>query len=344
MGEARPGAGWATGENEDRVRASADDGTPLRDEAADWLLRLQAAPDDPVARAEFQAWLSTSDSHRRAWQSVQRAWRLSGELALPQQPSPHAALSAVPAKARPRRVRLALGLAVAAVAGMAMFSFAPFLSLWLQADHLTGVAELREITLEDGSVIVLDAGSAIAIRHGAERRAVTLLAGSAFFRVLPARDRPFVVVADDVTVTVTGTAFDVRSGAGGVSVAVQSGTVEVAVAGRVHHADTLAGGERLDVSRATRQVARAEIAPQDVALWRERRVVVDGAPLAEVVDELRRHYGGLIVIRDASLASRRVTGVFDLRHPADALEAIARSQHGSVTRIGQFLLVLSAGS
>lgn len=326
------------------MRGSADDGTPLRDEAADWLLRLQAAPDDPIARTEFQAWLSTSDSHRRAWQSVQRVWCLSGELALPEQSPLHATFPAAPANARPRRVRLALGLAVAAVAGMAMFHFSPFLSLWLQADHLTGVAELREITLEDGSVVVLDAGSAIAIRHDAERRAVTLLAGSAFFRVLPAQDRPFVVVADDVTVTVTGTAFDVRSGADGVSVAVQSGTVEVTVAGLKHEADTLASGERLSISRATRQAARAEIAPRDVALWRERRVVVDDAPLAEVVDELRRHYGGLIVIRDASLASRRVTGVFDLRHPAEALEAIARSQRGSVTRIGQFLLVLSAAS
>jgi transmembrane sensor len=77
----------------------------------------------------------------------------------------------------------------------------------------------------------------------------------------------------------------------------------------------LTRGERLSVNRGSRQVVKSEIAPQDIASWRERRLVVDGATLADVVEELGRHHAGVIVLRDRRLAERRVTGVFDLRRP-----------------------------
>ena len=320
------------------MKPAADDGE-LRGEAADWLMRLQASPDDATVRAGLDAWLAASDSHRRAWQSVERVWRLSGGLPMADVP-PSGTVVDLP---RARRARRALTIAVAALAACIALYFAPVLKLRLQADHMTSVAELREVTLEDGSVVHLDAGSAIAVRYGPTRREVALLAGRAFFEVTAARDRPFVVVAEDVTVTVTGTAFDVRSASDGVTVAVQSGTVEVCIEGS-GIAGILTRGERLSVSRGARQVARSEIGPQDVASWRERRLVVDGASLAEVVEELGRHHAGIIVVRDRSLADRRITGVFDLRRPVEALTAIARSQHGSVTEITPYVLVVSAGA
>ncbi len=320
-----------------------DEGEPLRAEAVDWLMRLQASPDDATVRADLDAWLAVSDSHRQAWQSVERVWRVSGELPAMDGPIPgNITPGNIVALQRSRRPRRVLGIAVATLAACLALYFVPVLKLSLQADHMTSVAELSDVTLEDGSVVHLDAGSAIAIRYGATRREVALLAGRAFFDVVAAKDRPFVVVADDVTVTVTGTAFDVLSVGDGVTVAVQSGTVEVGLdGGRI--AGVLTRGERLNVSHGAGQVARSQVDPQDIAAWRERRLVVDGATLAEVVEELGRHYAGVVVLRDRSLADRRITGVFDLRRPVEALAAVARSQHGSVTAITPYLLVISAG-
>ena len=323
---------------------ATDEGEPLRAEAVDWLMRLQASPGDATVRADLDAWLAVSEAHRQAWQGVERVWRVSGELPAMAGPIPgNITPGNIVALQRSRRPRRALGISVAALAACLALYFAPVLKLSLQADHMTSVAELSDVTLEDGSVVHLDAGSAIAIRYGATRREVALLAGRAFFDVVAAKDRPFVVVADDVTVTVTGTAFDVLSGGDGVTVAVQSGTVEVGLdGGRL--AGVLTRGERLRVSHDTRQVARSQVDPQDIAAWRERRLVVDGATLAEVVEELGRHYAGVIVLRDRSLAQRRITGVFDLRRPVEALAAVARSQHGSVIAITPYLLVISAKS
>jgi transmembrane sensor len=323
------------------VKPAIDESEPLRGEAVDWLMRLQASPDDAALRAGLDAWLASSDAHRRAWQSVERVWRVSGELPAAGAP-PAATIVTFPRARRVRRAGRALGIAVAALAACVALYFAPILKLRLQADHLTGVAELREVTLEDGSIVHLDAGSAIAIRYDSTRRGVALLAGRAFFEVSASKERPFMVIAEDVTVTVTGTAFDVRSSSDAVTVAVQSGTVEVEERGRI--AATLTRGQRLSVSLDSRQVGMSEIAPQDVASWRERRLVVDGATLADVVEELGRHHAGVIVLRDRSLAERRITGVFDLRRPVEALHAIARSQHGSITEITPYVLVVSPGS
>lgn len=322
------------------MKPAADEGEPLRGDAVDWLMRLQASPGDETVRAGLEAWLAASDSHRRAWESVERVWRVSGGLpaadALP--------VGNVVGLPRARRSRRVLAIAVAVLAACIALYVAPIVKLRLQADHMTSIAELSEVTLEDGSVVHLDAGSAIAVHYGASRREIVLLAGRAFFQVAPAKDRPFVVAAEDVRVTVTGTAFDVRSAGDEVIVAVQSGTVEVGLAGSAQLAGVLTRGERLSVNRASRQVAQSRIAPEDVAAWRQRRLVVDGASLAEVVEELGRHHAGIIMLRERSLADRRITGVFDLRRPVEALHAIARTQHGSVTEITPYLLVVSGGS
>ncbi len=90
-----------------------------------------------------------------------------------------------------------------------------------------------------------------------------------------------------------------------------------------------------------KQIAKSEIAPEDVASWRERRLIVDGATLGEVVAELDRHHSGMIVLRDRSLGDRRITGVFDLRHPVEALQAVARTQQASVVEITPYLLIVS---
>lgn len=309
----------------------------MREEAADWLLRLQASPGDAAVRAGVDAWLAANEAHRRAYRSVERVWRVSAGLPA----VAPAEISAIPTQ-RAGRMRRAMALAGIALAACLALYFFPALQLRLQADHLTGVAELRTLTLDDGSIVYLDAESAIAVRYDAGRREIALLAGQAFFEVVPAKDRPFIVTAGEVSVTVTGTAFDVRSSDDSVTVGVQSGTVEVRLDRGTRLAATLTRGERLRVSGEGRQVAKSEIAPEDVASWRERRLIVDGATLSEVVAELDRHHPGLIVLRDRSLGDRRITGVFDLRHPVEALQAVAHTQQASVVEITPYLLIVSA--
>lgn len=313
------------------TRDSTDD--DLLADAVDWRLRIEAAPDDKALRAALDAWLATSPAHRSAWRDVERMTRVAASL-----PADYADRPRQPRR-QPRLRRAAF--AALALAACLAFVFLPSLQLWLASDHRTATAELRSVTLDDGSVVSLDAVSAIAVRYGAARREVALLSGRAFFEVVPATDRPFVVLVDDATVTVTGTAFDVRSSAQTTSVAVQSGTVEVALDQGRRPAAVLTRGQRLDIDRKSDRVAKTDIPPDDVASWRHHRLVVDRATMAEVVEELGRHYPGVVLMRDRALGDRIVSGVFDLRQPIEALQAAVRTHDGSVTRITPYVVVIS---
>jgi transmembrane sensor len=304
-------------------------------EAVDWRLRIDEAPHDEALRSALARWLSECEAHRTAYRDVDRVTRLA--RALP-------AGAGVPARPGPIRApvgrrRLFVGAAVALAACLAAV-LAPAAWLRLEADHLTATAELRRIVLEDGSAVVLDGSSAIAVRYSAARRQVALLAGQAYFEVVPALDRPFAVAADDLTVTVTGTAFDVDVSSDTTSVAVRSGTVEVASNDGSLEPATLQGGDRLERRRSARSVTRSSVDPADVAAWRERRLTVDNARLGDIVEELGRHYPGVVMMPGRALAERPVSGVFDLRRPFEAMEAVVQTHGGSVVRMTPWLVMI----
>ena len=298
----------------------------------DWLLRLEAAPDDAELKIEFEAWLARSEANREASRVMGHTWRRLRDVARP--------MPAAAPVARPRWRRMVAVTALALAACVALYFF-PSLQMRVLADHMTGVAELREVVLEDGSVVHLDAGSAISVAYGAAGRDVALLAGQAFFEVTSLQGRPFRVRAGDVTVTVTGTAFSVRSSAQAVAVDVQSGTVEVSRRrGRPQRGCRAASA--WSSTAPSGGMVQGEVAPEQVALWRGRRLVVHDATLNDVVEELGRHHAGLILLPDRKLARQLVSGVFDLTRPVEALTALAESQNGKLTEITPYLLVISA--
>lgn len=181
-----------------------------REQALDWLLRLQQSPDDPLLRGEFEQWCASDAANAQAYYKAERVWQLTGQLApTTTEQWPRAEVVALPVKRQPRR-RWWLG---AAVAACLLVAVAPSLSLRLQADYRTAQGETRDITLADGSVVQLDSDTAIAVDYSGDHRDVKLLTGQAFFEVMPDKAKPFHVRADHLKVTVTGTAFNVEPAA-----------------------------------------------------------------------------------------------------------------------------------
>jgi len=315
----------------------------------DWLLRLEAAADDKALEAEFNEWLSHRQNEE-AFAEMKRVWSGLDRFASAQReersdPRPAQVDRPIPAAilrggrfGRLRRYGMMAALMLIAVSA---FVFHPALLVRLEADVLTGTAETRATTLEDGSVAQLDARSAIAVNYTADRREVRLLAGNAFFEVVPSAERPFVVRAADVTATVVGTEFAVGTSARLVSVSVQSGAVQVASRSGDVAATTLTRGEQVTIDRDLRRMARSDVSPDDVASWRGGRLVVHDVPLRAVADEVGRYYGGMIVFQDSAMASRLVSGVFDLRRPLDALAAAADTQSGHIRQMTPFIVLVS---
>ena len=315
------------------MNATANELDEAIEQAADWALRLEAAPSDAALRATFDRWFAECEAHRAAYRMVQYTSATLDRVPRPVQ-------AERPAARTFRRVRWVGAGAALAAAVLALVAF-PVLQRHILADYVTGVAELREITLPDGSVAYLDADSAIAVDYKPGTRAISLLSGQAFFEVVRDAARPFTVEVDKVTVTVTGTAFGVNRTSQAVSVAVQSGTVEVALSGNDVRA-RLGMGESWAYNDKTRVVNRGEVAPAAVASWRSRRLVVHDATFGEILEEIGRYMPGAIVVRDRSLNRQMVSGVYDLSRPPEALEALVGSQRGRVTQFTPYLVVISA--
>lgn len=89
----------------------------------------------------------------------------------------------------------------------------PFLRIddYFFSDYRTGVGKRRTIVLTDGSQVLLNTDTAIALNWNEQERSITLRRGQALFTVAPDPNRPFSVETDDCTVTALGTVFEVRT-------------------------------------------------------------------------------------------------------------------------------------
>jgi transmembrane sensor len=306
--------------------------------ALDWLFEIERHPHDAALRARLQAWLDADAAHGRAWNEARLIWTLSPQIA-PSRPnewhsSAARSLSETRAKRGSRRV-LAGCIAAAAILALVMIG-----GHWpdLRADITSPVGEIRTATLDDGTRLHLDSDTALRISLEPGLRSVELLRGQAFFDVAPDSSRPFVVTAGPGHVAVVGTRFDARLDKETLRVAVEEGRVR---AGFGPDETVLTGGQTLKVNFSARTLDLGLIEPEEIASWRSRHLVVDRWTVAQVLEELGHYRRGFIVLRDDSIAALPVSGVYDLRHPDDAVRAVAEAYGRTVTEITPFLLVVS---
>ncbi|MEQ8286091.1 FecR domain-containing protein [Thalassospira sp.] len=231
------------------------------------------------------------------------------------------------------------GLAVAASLMAAIIG--PKIATELRADHISGTAEIKTITLSDNSTVTLAPESAITVRFDGKTRFVELLDGEAFFDVTPNPEQPFQVGADTVTVTVLGTGFDVSDSGNVSKVGVEHGLVQVDNADHVPElSQKLTAGEAIRVARDG-SVIRSTTPKGQVAPWRNHQLIAQDQPLAVIVDQLRRYYSGTILITDEALGQQTVTGVYRLDDPVSALRGMARAQNATVRELTPWVLIVS---
>ena len=297
-----------------------------RGAAADWLVRLQAADLSETEALRFDSWLAVHPANAVAYDQVLSV-TLELEAAAPRIAR---ALQATPAR-RPTPVRrgwlVAGGLAAAATLAIAVMPFSALRPAATQT-YVTAKGEHRTVRLADGSVLDLNAGSALSVTLARDARQVTLMQGEAVFDVAPDKARPFLIAAGDRTVRVVGTRFDVRRRDGQLSVTVERGLVEVrptegsATAGG-SRAFRLHPGQRLDHAEGAPDVRVSAADPAQVFAWRTGRLIYRDQPLGDVIADLNQQFPRPIVLEDPALASTRVSGVLVLDDQAAVIRRLA---------------------
>lgn len=304
-------------------------------EAADLAIRLQNDPANDVSLEMVRAWVGRGPSHAAAWARVAQIHGMTGKVLGDQRKAAHG-------HGVLTRRMIVLGGLIGLGATATGTWFGPEVIRHARADQATSTAEIRRVVLTDGSVITLGPDSMVAIHFSEDRREITLLDGMAFFEVARNPARPFSVLSGSVSTTAIGTAFDVCSDGGSISVSVDQGVVEVRAPSTTLSAGTrLNAGDWITLDPALSKASRGVRDATQIAAWREGMLIADGETVSAMVAKIARWQPGRVVIADPFLGSRVVSGVFDLSDPVRALEAVVRPFGAKVRRIGPVATVVS---
>lgn len=300
----------------------------LRSQAREWLVLLNSGRASAAEREAAERWRQASAEHASALAEVERLWTLLGQVERP----------AAVVQPLPRRVRRwPLPLATAACLLLALWMAPPG---W-HADVRTEAGEIREVTLDDGSLLHLNGATALDWEANVDGlRRVRLYRGQVDFQVAADAAHPFVIDAGAARIRVTGTRFDVNLLGDQVLLAVSEGHVQASDADGNERA--VQAGEQI----AWQDGRLQSLEPLDAAralAWQRGRLVFRDRPLPEVFEELQRQQAQRVLFLDATARELKVTGVFALNDPQAVLRAIETALPVKLTRLPGVLLVSSEG-
>ena len=293
--------------------------------AREWAVRVQSAD---VARHELLAldeWLKADPRNAEDYARVNKIAHLG--LKLRDYPQERARLTGYAKLRSPSPLgecrgdgrTWGWGLLTAGAAAGVVVALAVLLASDLSAlsgHYTSGRGEQRQVTLEDGSRIVVNTDSEVAVRFHDFERSVQLVRGEAFFEVAKDAARPFVVRTGSAEVRAVGTKFSVRQNASETEVVVTEGKVRVVREGKSATENIAAPPIELvpgNLARVSATEPTAQVAIVDVAratAWIAGNVEFEEATLAEVIRDVNRYTTREFVIADPSLAEIRLTGRF----------------------------------
>lgn len=231
------------------------------------------------------------------------------------------AQAAPPPSAGRRRAVRALAATLLAGGGAWMLEDQAAWRQW-SADRRTGIGQRASLALADGTIVEMNASSAIDIDYSGSERVLRLIDGEILVTTAPdVAGRPFYVDTDHGRVQALGTRFSVsRLGCRQTEVAVYDGAAEV------RPLDVpplrLQAGQRLHFSDAA--VGRLKTSDENATAWVRGMLVANDMPLERLVAALARYRPGHLAV-DPAIAALKVRGSYRLADTGQVLEMLEKT-------------------
>ncbi|MCW3153691.1 DUF4880 domain-containing protein [Achromobacter spanius] len=314
-------------------------GDALTERAVDWIVLLTSGHACDHDRQRFEHWLASHPDHARAWAEVdglmrQPLSRLRAAAGDAPGPARAARATLLQTSGLDRRRVLKLAMLMGGIATGALVTDRYIPLAGLSASYATRTGKRQTYALADGSVLTLNARSAVDVHYDDAQRTVVLRQGGLYAEAR-AGDRPFVVRTHHGDVSAHSTRLAV------------SQFDDYAVASAIEHSLLVrpARGDPMTLPQSAtaafdqdRAWAREDGA-QDA--WRNGILSVRDARLDEVVAQVRAYQPGLIRVSQRA-AALRVFGVFPLDDPDRTLLALSQTLPIRMQRFGPWLTLLDA--
>jgi transmembrane sensor len=305
----------------------------------------------PEDAAALRLWRARSSLHEAAFVRAKRVWNkidASGRAIFEPGEDFTGELDAFGARRRVVNRRVLLGGGAAALAAASAYAVIhPPLGLWLSlaermADFRTSTGEQREVTFAGDVAINMNTQTSLAIRPvaSAEDR-IELIVGEASFAAPERTVRPLVVLAADGRMMAQSGRFDVRYTLGGdrapVSVTCFAGAVRIE-----HGADVaqLEPGQRVSYDLAGLGQISA-IDAQVASEWQRGIIEFRDTPLVEAVEEINRYRPGRIVVMNAALGQKQLSGRFRIDQMNQILVQLERAFGAKLQHLPAGVVLLS---
>jgi len=175
----------------------------------------------------------------------------------------------------------------------------------------TGNGMLKEITLEDGSEIWLNAGSSLRYpEHFSGKHRDVYLDGEAYFDIVHNPDKSFVVHAAHLTTSVLGTAFSVTAYKGDRMEAVTVIRGKVGISERQNQIGLLTPNKRVEYNVTSGKSTITNINAAALMSWKEGKLQFENQDMQDIAGRLGRWYGYKFIFAHGNLENCRYTASF----------------------------------
>lgn len=233
---------------------------------------------------------------------------------------------------------------IAAVFALVAISFV----LWRSGDNeielATAYGEQKNITLPDGSSIILNGNSAVKFSNDWDENSdrEIWLNGEGFLEVVhTANHNKFTVHTEEsLDVQVLGTRFNVKVRRGRSEVMLEEGRVRLSM-NENGNTDTLTMKPGELVTCVLQQVQKTRVDASHYASWKDNKLYFNETPLFEVADILEDAYGFQVEFKDDSLNNRKLSGEIQSTKAEDILSAIRESMDVKIIEDGRKIIFYS---
>lgn len=326
-------------------------------QASMWIAKL----DRGLTRAEtgeLRCWMAEDPQNQAKLTALAEMWDQMDAMARLSELLPHSG------DEQPRKQKVWLAAAAAALvavlAGLTAVYLVPDASKTV-ADRVamnesgvyeTAIGGILTVQLSDGSQIVLNTNSRVAVEFTATERAIQLHRGEFHIDVAHDTSRPLRVFVGRRVVQAVGTAFTIRiDDDNRIELLVVDGKVRVSVAPSSLEAAAIISddgelytrGQRVVLDAASETLDTLEPKEIEVQLsWRNGNLIFDGESLGEAISKISRYTTVEFVFVDEDLQKVRVAGLFKAGDVSGFLASLRANFDISYEQVNANTILLSA--
>lgn len=212
----------------------------------------------------------------------------------------------------------------------------------------TAYGQLKSFYLPDSSLITLNAHSTLKYpRYWSNKNSREVwLEGQAYFRVnhtTPENNHvkngsTFIVHTNGLNVQVLGTVFDVKSYQGFTDVMLRQGNVRINFTHTKQKDILLSPGDLIRYDAQKNKLVKSTTDPKSYAAWTDRKIILNGMSVKDMVQQLQAFYGYTIIIKDTAIGNKNMEGLLMLDNLSDVIFALSTSLDIKIEQKGDTLL------